>query len=176
MIEAAIVAAIGTTLLAAASPRLAEFAVTAQVRSAADDLRAGLRIAQREALARQRPVELVLTDSLPQADAIVARPDGRNWVVRAVRENGGHELVASFHGDGVPRIAFQSQRGGVFTFDAFGRLRAPADAADAAQDVWSVAVADRLAIARPMHVRVTAGGSSTTCDPEAGAGEPFSCR
>ncbi len=175
VVEMVILFAIGTTLLAAASPELSLLAANAQMRSAADSLRSGLRIAQREALSRQLPVELVLTDDAPRAAQVAPAADGSNWIVRAVRGDRSFELLASFSGaDQTPRVLVKAERS-VFAFDSFGRLRVDASGEAHARDAWRIAFDDRLAIARPLRVEVTTGGSSTTCDPSAGATDSFTC-
>lgn len=174
VVEAAIVAAIGTTLLAAASPEVAQYVVNSQLRSAADGLRSALRTAQLEALARQVPVELVLTDDEPRDANVTPRAAGRNWVVRAAVD-GRYEWIRGFSGaDRAPRVHLHSARG-TFAFDAFGRLRDDGNARRLSEDGWRISVEDRESIGRPLRVVVTPGGSSTACDPAAAPGDSYSC-
>lgn len=174
VIEAAIVAAIGTTLLAAASPELAQFLADAQLRSVADDLRGALRTAQLEALSRQTPVELVLTEDEPRDADVAPHPGGRNWVVRTAVD-GRFELIRGFSGaDRAPRVALHSGRGS-FVFDAFGRLRDAGDDREHPAHGWQIRVEDRASVGRPLRVVVTPAGSSIACDPAAAPGDSFAC-
>ncbi len=174
VIEATIVAAIGTTLLAAASPELAQYFADAQLRSAADDLRGALRTAQIEALSRQAPVELVLTDDAPRDAGVTPHPGGRNWVVRAAVD-GRFELIRGFSGaDRAPRVQLHSSRG-TFVFDAFGRVREAGSDREHPEHGWEIRVEDRASIGRPLRVVVTPAGSSIACDPAAAPGDSFAC-
>lgn len=173
MLEAAIVAALGTTLLAAASPELAQFLADAQLRSAADGLRGALRTAQLEALGRQVPVELVLTDEAPRDANVTPSAGGRNWVVRAAVD-GRFELIRGFSGaDRAPRVQLHSGRSN-FVFDAFGRLHDDDDREHPEQG-WQIRIEDRASIGRPLRVVVTPAGSSIACDPAAAPGDSFAC-
>ncbi|MEZ5602957.1 MAG: GspH/FimT family pseudopilin [Burkholderiaceae bacterium] len=125
-LELAIVTAIGATLVAAAAPDFSGFVANAQLRSASENLRSGLRLAQIEAIKRQAPVELVLTDDEPGSASVRPASDGRNWVIRAPSPGGGFELLQSLAGAAqTPRVRVEADRG-VFAFDpldAFARTR-----------------------------------------------------
>lgn len=173
--ELAIVTGIAATLLASAAPDFSGFLAGAQLRSASDNLRGGLRLAQIEAIKRQAPVELVLTDDEPRTADVTPSVEGRNWVIRAPSTSGGFELIRSRAGESwTPRVRVEADRG-VFAFDPFGRLRADSFGNSAPTRELRVELADREARARPLWVVVRPGGSSLSCDPRAPDGDPFAC-
>jgi Tfp pilus assembly protein FimT len=175
VVELAIVVGIAATLLAAAAPDLSGFVANRQLHAASDNLRAGLRQAQIEAIKRQAPVELVLTDDAPDAAAPTPAVDGRNWVIRAPLANGGFELIQSRVGSShTPRVRIEADRG-VFAFDMFGRLRADSFGQPAPSSDLRVELTDRDARGRPLRVMVRPAGSSLSCDPRAADGAPFAC-
>lgn len=173
MAELAVVSAIGVTLVAAAVPDFSVFVANAQLRTASEDLRRALRLAQIEAIKRQAPVELVLTAQTPHDAAVVPAPYGRNWVVRAQQADGGYELIRSSAG-AVSTLQIQSQRS-VFAFDPFGRLRADSLGNPAPERKQLIDLADRDARGRPLRVVVSPAGSTSSCDPRASREDPLHC-
>jgi len=174
-LELAIVTAIGATLVAAAAPDFSGFVANAQLRSASENLRSGLRLAQIEAIKRQAPVELVLTDDEPGSASVRPASDGRNWVIRALSPGGGFELLQSLAGAAqTPRVRIEADRS-IFAFDPFGRLRADSYGNAAPSGDLRVDLADRDARGRPLRVVVRPTGSSLNCDPSARGGDPFGC-
>jgi type IV fimbrial biogenesis protein FimT len=72
-------------LLMAAGPAMSSWTANAQVRTVADALQDGLRLAQAEAARRNRLVQFVLTDSDPLGNGPwTASTTGKNWVVLTV--------------------------------------------------------------------------------------------
>lgn len=174
-VELAIVSTIAATIAAAAAPDLSGFLANSQLRTASDDLRSGLRLAQIEAIKRQGLVELVLTDEAPGRPEVRAVSNGRNWVIRATRPDGGFELLQSSSGETrTPRVRIEADRQ-VFAFDAFGRLRADSLGNAAPEADLRIELSDRDARGRPLRVMVRPSGSSVNCDPHARGGEAFAC-
>lgn len=174
-IDLAIAMGIAATLVATAAPDFSGFVANAQLRAASDNLRSGLRLAQIEAIKRQAPVELVLTDDEPYTAAVTPSPGGRNWVVRVVEPGGRYALLQSLAGGSqTPRVLVEADRA-VFAFDPFGRLRADSYGNSAPADDLRVELADREARGRPLRVVVRPAGSSLSCDPRASGGDPFAC-
>ncbi|MCC7268020.1 MAG: GspH/FimT family pseudopilin [Caulobacteraceae bacterium] len=173
--ELAVVSAIAATLVAAAAPDFSVFIANAQLRTASESLRGALRLAQIEAIKRQAPVELVLTDQMPISAAVEPAPNGHNWVVRMRLPDGGFELIrASSGATQAPRVQVQAQRG-VFAFDPFGRLRADSFGNPAPVDRQRIELADRDAIGRLLWVVVSPTGSTSSCDPRASQDDPLHC-
>ncbi|MBN9427740.1 MAG: GspH/FimT family pseudopilin [Burkholderiales bacterium] len=175
LVEMAITMLIFAILVAAAAPSFTGFLANTQIRSASDSLRNGLRVAQMEAIKRNRPVELVLTDSAPTSSTVTALATGRNWVIRTARIGGGFDLLQGFAGASqVPRVTLSADRS-IFAFDAFGRLTADSAGNAAPAADLAVAITDSDSKGRPLRVVVRTGGSSISCDPNATAGTPFAC-
>lgn len=70
-------------LLGLAVPSLREWIVGARVRTTADSMQNGLRLAQAEAVRRNRLVVFYLTNDAPALNARVAA-NGRNWAIQTV--------------------------------------------------------------------------------------------
>lgn len=175
LVEMAITMLIFAILVAAAAPSFGGFLANTQIRSASDSLRNGLRVAQMEAIKRNRPVELVLTNDAPISGDVNASTAGRNWVVRTTRANGTFELLQGFAGTSqIPRVTLAADRG-IFAFDAFGRLTADSAGNAAPAADLAVAISDSDSKGRPLRVVVRTGGSSVSCDPNATSGTPFAC-
>ncbi len=173
--ELAIVTTIVATLAAAAAPEFSGFLVNAELRSVSEDLRSGLRLAQIEAIKRQGVVELVLTGEAPERADVHPASDGRNWVIRAARRDGGFALLRSSSGaTWTPRVRIESDRE-AFAFDKFGRLHADSIGNAAPGADLHIELSDRDERGRPLRVLVRPSGSSLTCDPGAQDGAAFAC-
>lgn len=175
VVELAIVTAIGATIAAAAASGLPGFLANAQLRAASDELRSALRFAQIEAIKRQAPVELVLTDEAPGRPDVRPASDGCNWVIRALRPDGGLELLrGSSSASLAARVRVDADRE-AFAFDAFGRLRADSLGNAAPEADLRIELSDRDARGRPLRVVVRPSGSSVNCDPRARGDDAFAC-
>ncbi|MGD9946413.1 MAG: GspH/FimT family pseudopilin [Burkholderiaceae bacterium] len=175
LVEMAITMLIFAILVAAAAPSFSGFLANTQIRSASDSLRNGLRVAQMEAMKRNRRVELVLTDSAPTSATVTATAAGRNWVIRAEQAGGGFELLQGFAGQTqTPQVTITADRS-IFSFDAFGRLSEDSAGNAAPAGDLAVAIADSGSKGRPLRVLVRPGGASASCDPAATSGSPFAC-
>lgn len=173
--ELAIVAGIAATLVATVAPDFSTLVANAQLRAASEGLRSGLRLAQLEAIKRQGPVELVLTDDAPTAATVDPSPGGRNWVIRAPLPDGGFELIdAAAVATQASRVRVEADRS-VFAFDRFGRLRADSYGNAAPNDDLRIDFADRDARGRPLRIVVRPAGSSLGCDPNARDDDPPAC-
>lgn len=174
-VELAIVSTIAATIAAAAAPDLSGFLANSQLRTASDDLRSGLRLAQIEAIKRQGLVELVLTDEAPGRPDVRPASDGCNWVIRALRPDGGLELLrGSSSASLAARVRVDADRE-AFAFDAFGRLRADSLGNAAPEADLRIELSDRDARGRPLRVVVRPSGSSVNCDPRARGDDAFAC-
>lgn len=174
-LELAIVTTIVATIAVAAASDLAGFLVNSQLRTASDELRSALRLAQIEAIKRQAVVELVLTAEASGRPDVQPASDGRNWVIRAVRADGGFELLQASSGAALaPRVRVEADRE-AFAFDAFGRLRADSLGNAAPEAELRIELSDRDALARSLRVVVRPSGSSLNCDPHARGGDAFAC-
>lgn len=85
LVEVMIGLVIVALLLMAGVPAYTTFMQNQRLRTAAESLLAGLQLARVEAVKRNGPVEMVLTDDDPVAvgvSSLTASVTGRNWVVR----------------------------------------------------------------------------------------------
>jgi type IV fimbrial biogenesis protein FimT len=81
-------------------PSLMEWTRNNQVRTVADTLQNGIRVAQAEAVRRNRQVVFALTNGTPaKGVAITAAANGKNWTVQTVKQLG--DAAAEFVQGGV---------------------------------------------------------------------------
>lgn len=83
LVELMIGIAVMTILILAAAPSLQGWIFNSRVRTTAESLQNGLRLAQAEAVRQSRQVVFSLTNAAPGLDAVTA-DDGRNWTVQTV--------------------------------------------------------------------------------------------
>lgn len=170
-------------LLALALPSLATWSRHAAARSTADALQNGLRLAQSEAVRRNRQVMLSLTHGQPVLSAAAAA-NGRHWVVRTVPFPG--EAPQFIEGGalqmGASDVAVTSDWASV-CFNSFGRLvanaqpgadtgsgvaiaagacKVPAAGATATYDITPVNPRDGTD--RRLRITVALGGQIRLCD------------
>ena len=81
LIELIVTLTILGLLLAAAAPPMARWAANAKLRSVAEDLQSGLRLAQAEAVRSNRQAAFVLTNATPDIGATPAA-NGSRWYAR----------------------------------------------------------------------------------------------
>ncbi len=126
LLELLITLALLGVLLALALPSFATWSRNVKARSTADALQNGLRLAQSEAVRRNRQVMLSLTNATPSLTAAAAA-NGTNWVVRTVPVPGETATFVeggSLGGVGVD-VAVTSNWESI-CFNSFGRLVANA--------------------------------------------------
>lgn len=161
------------TLLVLATPALSAWLANAKARSSAEQLQNSLRLAQSEALRRNRQTVLALTNATP---ALAATPvaNGRNWFVRALPGLSGETANDGFYVQGVAlpsgmRVSITGP--GVLCFNTIGRpvtngstglgvnCTAPTNATTPATYDLTVAGATRR-----LRVQVFLGGQIRLCD------------
>lgn len=165
-------------LIAIGLPTFSTWIHNTQVRTVAESLQTGLRIAQTEALRRNRQVVLSFTNSTPAQNA-AATAGGKNWSLQWVPQwadptndptnpiyiNGGAltdvasgVTIADHSGTGISAVCFSSN-GRLVTNAAPGPAGASCAGASMAFDI-AQATADR-----PLRVIVQLGGQLRLCDP-----------
>ncbi len=171
-------------LLAVALPSFSTWVRNGKTRTVAESLANGLRLAQAEAVRRNRQVVFSLTNDAPAA-AATATPNGRNWVIRTVAVPGedpslieGGSLGSS--GDGVTVTG-----AGSLCFNSLGRQTAnttpgatgrssggtsvPAGSCTppnaGTPTAFNVAFASPQSGDRTLRVTVSLGGQVRLCDP-----------
>lgn len=172
LIELLITISLATLLALLAMPSFGEWIQSARVRTSAESLQTGLRLAQAEAVRRSRQVVFSLTNAAPGPDAVVAE-DGRNWSI---------QTVSAFAGDPVEwvRGGTTAESGGgvtvtgpaVLCFNSMGRLVENAATGlgsdcdlDAGQLLIGYDLASQNGTGRPLRVTVSLGGQVRLCDP-----------
>jgi len=170
LIEMMVTVALLSVLMMLAFPAMNEWIRNSRIRTVADALQNGLRLAQTEALRRSRQTVFSLTADTNPADGLTAVANGANWSVNFVPLLTGEENVTTFiEGGGLTGLAPNVRITGPATlcFNSLGRVAdnpAPGtgvacSAATAAYDI-TIPNADR-----PMRVLVALGGQVRLCDP-----------
>lgn len=150
-------------LLALAAPSFNTWINNTRVRTVSETLQNGIRLAQAEAVRRNRTVVFFLTNAEPAAGAASAE-NGRNWGIRT---------VSLFTGDGEEFVrggALSDVAAGVsitgpaaLCFSAAGQQRTiPAQDCTTAAAQYTVA---RTGADRNLRVDVSIGGRVRMCDP-----------
>lgn len=172
IVELLVTIALLALLLGLAMPSFTTWVRNAQVRTVSDALQNGLRLAQAEAVRRQRQVVFFRTNESTCNNATAAADDGAFWAVRSVPLIAG-DAVETVQCGQLGDVASGAAIAGAtaLCFNAGGRqvanadpgIGGPACALDASGtssfDVTS-SHADR-----PLRVLVTLGGSVRLCDP-----------
>jgi type IV fimbrial biogenesis protein FimT len=173
-LELLITVSILVMLMATAMPPLTAWLGNARVRSAAEQLQNSLRLAQSEALRRNRQTVLALTNATP---ALAATPaaNGRNWYAQALPVLSGETANDSFYLHGTALTASMGiaiTGPALLCFNSIGRpvsnsatglgqtCSAPTGAtAPTTYDLASSAAS------KPLRVQVFLGGQVRLCDP-----------
>jgi type IV fimbrial biogenesis protein FimT len=159
-------------LLAAAVPAFGTWTANARVRSVAESIQNGLRLAQTEAVRRNRQTVFALTNATPASGA-APTANGSNWFIQSL------PLVAGDPGaEFVQGGTFAKQSGVTITgaalmcFNSTGRqvtnaatglgATCTAPASVTAPSIFDVA---RTGSDRPMRVQISLGGQIRMCDP-----------
>lgn len=171
LIEVAISLVVFALLVLSAVPSVGRWVANARVRSAAEVLQNSLRLAQAEALKRNRQTVFALTNDVP---GMAARPvgNGTRWYVRALPLSAVDPVLPSDYVEGSSAGAAGVQVAGpaLICFNALGRqtvnlatgLSADCDAAD---DV-TYAVTGTGQANRRLNVKVSFAGRVRMCDPD----------
>ncbi len=168
-------------LFAVALPSFSTWIANTRVRTVSDALQNGLRVAQAEALRRNRQVVFSLTNAQPALNAAAAA-NGRNWSVQTVAQFG--DAAEFVQGGALSDLAANVAINGpvAVCFGSSGRLVANNSAAttgvpnatclaSGAQYDVSLSSSDRA-----LRVMVALGGQVRMCDPKRPSTEPDGCR
>lgn len=177
LIELMVTLTILSLLLLIAAPMFSTWIANARVRSVAEDMANGLRMAQSEAMRRNRPTVFVMTNSTPAQSATPAT-SGRNWYVQALPLASGATSETATTSDYVQGGNYASQSdvsvastSPVLCFGSMGSV--VAIAASDAVNVLGVACTvgaktytiSRTGADRALKVYVGVGGQVRMCDP-----------
>lgn len=179
LVELVVTFAVLAILTLLAVPSFTDFIRNTQVRSTADAMQNGLRLAQAEAVRRSRLVVFSLTAGQPGLDAAAAA-NGPNWSIQAAPVAGIDDAKLQFiqggaFGDAVAGVTIAGPAS--ICFSAEGRLvagstglagvdcAAPTEGGSIDYDVSRAAAQLRPGSDRPLRVRVALGGQVRMCDP-----------
>jgi type IV fimbrial biogenesis protein FimT len=189
LIELLVTLVILAILFLLALPSFTGWVRNNQIRSAADNLQNGIRVAQSEALRRSRVVVFYLTNAQPSLTA-TAVADGNNWAVRYVPEVIDTVVAPEpfVQGGTLTEVSTTVQiRGSAgitgLCFNAGGRLIAGDAVSTGVGGVQCNAATGTFDITqptgtdlRPLRIDVDLGGRVRMCDPNRPANAPDGCR
>ncbi len=187
LIELMVVLSVIGVMLMLAAPGFGNWTRNSRIRTIAEEVQNGLRLAQAEAVNRNRRVAFVRTNATPARNAAPAT-NGTNWYVQVLplpSEVGDAAFDATSYVQGG---AFSAQVGAtvggqaLHCFNSVGRVIndtttglgadcvAPADAANPEDIDVTLTGGDRS-----MRVELFLGGRVRMCDVNAASGEPNAC-
>lgn len=160
-------------LFSLAAPSFSTWTRNQRIRTVAEALQSGLRLAQAEAMRRNRQVVFSLTNDVPGPDSS-ASDDGLSWAVHTVPLMQGEErefVQGGPLGDVAGDVTITGP--GATCFNSAGRQVANAapgvDGADCDVEVlrrYAVSRPDAVTgVDRPLEVNVSLGGQVRMCDP-----------
>jgi type IV fimbrial biogenesis protein FimT len=179
-------------MLVLAMPGIGNWISNSRVRTVAEELQNGLRLAQAEAVNRNRSVVYVRTAATPARNAAPSAT-GRNWYVQVLPVNAVEGATTEFQNDAyIQGGTFSVDSGANVTgtnttvtcFNSVGRVisltaaetgvGAGCTAPTAADDPTDFAIA-LPASDRAMRIELFLGGRVRMCDPAAATGQPNAC-
>jgi type IV fimbrial biogenesis protein FimT len=171
LLEIVITMALLGILLGLAAPSFGEWIRNSQVRTVADSLQNGVRLAQAEGVRRNRQVVFFLTNSTDCTNVITPSAGGANWSIRTVPLIVGEvtEVVqCGVLSDVAANVAIAGPT--AICFNSMGRQTTNADPglggtactlAATGRSNYNVTKTD----SRPLRVVVSIGGQLRLCDP-----------
>jgi type IV fimbrial biogenesis protein FimT len=189
LIELMITLTIIGIALALATPVYWEWLQNTQIRTAADSMLVGVKLARAEALKRNTSVLFQLMDSIG-ATCLPSATEA-NWVVSVTNASGKCDVAdpeaspqivrLKARAEGTSNVTVAASQSGIpqpsITFDALGRVT-PTPAADITIALENPTGGNCVAASGKMRcltVQVTAGGQARVCDPAAGTGDTRKC-
>jgi type IV fimbrial biogenesis protein FimT len=173
LVELLVTIALLALLLGLAGPSFTLWTRNAQVRTISDALQNGARLAQAEAVRRNRQVVFFLTNDPVCAAATTAAANGAFWVVRSVALTAGDTAATVQCGalaDSAPGVAINGPT--AICFNSMGRQVANATPGAGSTTTCTLAASgvstydvSSTGADRPLRVLVTLGGQVRQCDP-----------
>ena len=170
LVELMVTLTVLAMLLTAAIPAIGNWIANARVRSVAEELQNGVRLAQTEAVRRSRQTVFALTNAQP---SLTAAPvdDGSNWFVRALPLFATEVVDGTFFAQGgtlAQQGAVSIDGPALICFNSLGRQVANAatglgaNCTPADPIVYDIS---RAGSDRALRVQVFLGGRMRMCDP-----------
>ena len=185
LVEMVVAMAIMAILLTMSLPSLSAHMANMAVRNSAESLYAAAQRARAEAIRRNEPVDLVLTDDIPNNAAGAANniatltesATGRNWVVRAPNQAVSRQLIDMKLGaeSAASKVAVNAGAVGRIQFNGLGES---SNAATVAVTLSHQSLNTNCALAesvRCVSVRISPGGQARLCEPGQPITDPRSC-
>lgn len=172
VVELMVAVALMALMLGLAAPSFTLWVRNAQVRTTADALQNALRMAQAEAVRRQRQVVIFRTATTACTLGTTASTTGGNWIIRSVAQVAGDPVENVQCGSVAEVVEGVSVSGpAALCFNGIGRLVDNADpgiggtACSRPATGTGVFVVTGANADRPLNVQVSLGGSVRMCDP-----------
>jgi type IV fimbrial biogenesis protein FimT len=183
IVELVIVMAVFSILLVLGVPRFGEMVANSKVRTAAESVQSGMRVAQVEAMKRSNSTEFLVTAADPtpgNASAAVAS-SARNWMARvrtdAVRGINAPEFLRGSEANNAQAATLTSQAGSFpVVFMPNGQVMRGDATGPTALGAPMVVRITAAGATRPMCVFASPAGSVKTCDPQLASGDPRACQ
>ncbi len=172
LVELVVAIALLGLLLGLAAPSFSLWTRNAKVRTVSESLLAGVRLAQTEAVRRNRQVVLFLTTSTTCSNAITASANGAYWAVRTVGLTAGEAVETVQCGalaDSAQGVTITGPT--TLCFSSMGRQVANADpgvgGAACTLAAAGISTYDLATVLgdRPLRVLVSLSGQARMCDP-----------
>ncbi|WP_232073369.1 GspH/FimT family pseudopilin [Variovorax sp. RA8] len=169
LIELMVTIVLLAILLALGFPSMTTWIRNSKIRTVADSLQNGLRLAQAEALRRSRQTVFSLTNSTSPATSLTAVANGRNWSINTVQLL--TDETPQFVEAGVlSSVGNDVQITGPVSicFNSLGRLVANATPGPTGANCAAAAASYNITLTgadRPLRVLVSLGGQVRMCDP-----------
>lgn len=173
LVELMVTLVVLAVLLTASLPAIGTWIANARVRSVAEEIQNGLRLAQTEAVRRSRQTVFALTNATP---ALAATPaiNGSNWFVRALPVVASEAADATFLATAFATGGSLARQGSVtitgpalICFNTLGRQVSNSSTGLGADCVAGLIEYDvtRSGSDRAMRVQANLGGRIRMCDP-----------
>lgn len=165
LIELVVTMAVAAILIVLGIPEFSAWIHDEEIRTTAEAMQNGLRLAKEEALSRNRQVVFALTNAAPALNAPSAA-DGVNWYAQTIPIN-ANEAPAFLQGG-----QFGNQANGTtitgpaaICFNSLGRLVPNAAYGCGNPQNVTPYIVNNVHGDRPLHVTVNLGGQIRMCDP-----------
>jgi type IV fimbrial biogenesis protein FimT len=150
-------------------PSYTRWIANTQVRSTAESIQNGLRLAASEAVRRNAQVDFVLTLDAAPGLGSAADATGKSWVVRSNPPAPGvAEVIDSKPAAEGSQTVQVASTAGLVSFSGLGRLTTGSAAV-------TIDLANPPNSDRPLRVTVSTGGRIRMCDPAFPATDPQGC-
>jgi type IV fimbrial biogenesis protein FimT len=186
LIELAVVMAVLAMLIAAAMPSYSGYMASSKVRNAAEAFYLATQKARAEAIRRNEPVELVLTNDTPFAAGggagsniltLNENTNGINWVIRAPNAVAADRLIDAKLGaeSGASSVVVNAGGATKIQFNGVGETTSAATVLVAFSHQTVNTNCSLSGAARCLSVRVSVGGQARLCEPGQPATDARSC-